>query len=202
MLEAVNHTLFLLINATPASAPWMLYLADFCARRLILAVPLVIVALWLWGSREALASQRILALKTVLALVISMLLSWVIGYLYPHNRPFVEGLGYNFLHHSADNSFPSNHGTAAFTFTFAFMFWHSLRAGLLILIGALAIAWSRIYLGVHWPLDMAGAALTALCGCLIVQLLWRHTGERLLDPVQRLYRYCFAVPIRKGWVRD
>ncbi len=37
------------------------------------------------------------------------------GHLFPHDRPFVDHIGYNFLHHAADDSFPSDHGTVIFT---------------------------------------------------------------------------------------
>lgn len=42
------------------------------------------------------------------------------GTSFPHDRPFVENIGYNFLHHAADDSFPSDHGTVIFTFALAF----------------------------------------------------------------------------------
>ena len=67
---------------------------------------------------------------------------------------------------------------------------------------ALAIAWSRVYVGVHWPLDMLGGLMVALCGCLTAQMLWQSFGNALLRVVQQLYRLCFAIPIRRGWVRD
>ncbi|BDH46549.1 undecaprenyl-diphosphatase [Salmonella enterica subsp. enterica serovar Choleraesuis] len=202
MLEALNHKWFLLINATPDSPLWALQLANFFAERLILVAPLLVAALWLWGPRHALKHQRTLAVKTAIAFIISMSLSWAIGHLFPHSRPFVDGFGYNFLHHGADNSFPSDHGTSSFTFAFAFLLWHRLWSGALLIIGAIAIAWSRIYLGVHWPLDMIGALFTALSGCLLTQLLWNRGGEQLLQGLNQLYRFCFALPIRKGWIRD
>ncbi|PMC16466.1 undecaprenyl-diphosphate phosphatase, partial [Klebsiella aerogenes] len=34
----------------------------------------------------------------MLALALSLSISWVIGHLFPHDRPFVDGVGYNFLH--------------------------------------------------------------------------------------------------------
>lgn len=202
MLEALNHQWFLLINATADSPLWALQLADFFAERLILIAPLLVAALWLWGPRHALDKQRTLAVKCALALAISMTLSWFIGHLFPHSRPFASGFGHNFLHHAADNSFPSDHGTASFTFAIAFLLWHRVWSGILLFIGAMAIAWSRVYLGVHWPLDMFGALCTALCGCLLTQMLWTYGGERLQQKLYRAYRICFAVPIRKGWVRD
>ncbi|HHI2551519.1 TPA: undecaprenyl-diphosphate phosphatase [Klebsiella aerogenes] len=196
MLENINYALFALINATPASSWWAIEVATFIAKDLIIIVPLLVVALWLWGP-----NQRQLVFKVMLALALSLSISWVIGHLFPHDRPFVDGIGYNFLHHAADDSFPSDHGTVIFTFALAFLFWHRVWSGALLLVIASAIAWSRVYLGVHWPLDMLGGLLAGMCGCLGAQLLWQSGGHGLYQRLQRLYRLCFSLPIRKGWVR-
>ncbi|MFH2639648.1 undecaprenyl-diphosphate phosphatase [Klebsiella aerogenes] len=196
MLENINYALFALINATPASSWWAIEVATFIAKDLIIIVPLLVVALWLWGP-----NQRQLVFKVMLALALSLSISWVIGHLFPHDRPFVDAVGYNFLHHAADDSFPSDHGTVIFTFALAFLFWHRVWSGTLLLVIASAIAWSRVYLGVHWPLDMLGGLLAGMCGCLGAQLLWQSGGHGLYQWLQRLYRLCFSLPIRKGWVR-
>ncbi|HDH0700666.1 TPA: undecaprenyl-diphosphate phosphatase [Klebsiella aerogenes] len=196
MLENINYALFALINATPASSWWAIEVATFIAKDLIIIVPLLVVALWLWGP-----NQRQLVFKVMLALALSLSISWIIGHLFPHDRPFVDGVGYNFLHHAADDSFPSDHGTVIFTFALAFLFWHRVWSGALLLVIASAIAWSRVYLGVHWPLDMLGGLLAGMCGCLGAQLLWQSGGHGLYQWLQRLYRLCFSLPIRKGWVR-
>lgn len=117
MLENINYALFALINATPASPQWAIEVAILIAKDLILIVPLLVVTLWLWGP-----AQRQMVFKLMLALMISLTVSWAIGHLYPHDRPFVAGVGYNFLHHAADDSFPSDHGTVSFTFALAFLF--------------------------------------------------------------------------------
>ncbi|HFZ8995173.1 TPA: undecaprenyl-diphosphate phosphatase [Citrobacter freundii] len=202
MLEDINNSLFYLINATPGSAPWLITLATFIAKDLITIVPLLVVALWLWGPRDRVDAQRQLIVKFAIALVVSLTVSWVLGHLFPHDRPFVRHIGYNFLHHAADDSFPSDHGTAIFTFALAFLCWHRIWSGLVFMALAIIIAWSRIYLGVHWPLDMFGGLLVAMIGCLSAQMLWQKCGKTLYPGLQRAYHLCFAPFIRKGWVRD
>lgn len=195
-MESLNYELFLKINATPASPEWLLSLARFFAQDLIVIVPALIVMMWFWSDK------RKLVINTVSTLVIAVALTATIRELYPHARPFVEGVGYQFLSHSATASFPSNHGTTIFAFAFSFLFWDRFESAAALFVIALLIAFSRVYLGVHWPMDMAGAAIVAVLSCAVTQLLWRYSGQQVLYLTESGYRLIFSHFIRRGWIRN
>ncbi|HEQ1858726.1 TPA: undecaprenyl-diphosphate phosphatase [Providencia alcalifaciens] len=201
MLEQLNLDLFNLINATPESASGTIALATVIAKRLILIFPLFTVACWFWGAQSNMTRQRAFACKTAYAIVIGLVISWLIGYFAPHERPFVMGIGSNFLDHDATPSFPSNHGTIVFTFVFAFLFWLRTWVGFVFMVPAIVIAWSRIYLGVHWPLDMVGAFILGAISCGLSQLIWAMGGSVIQQPITRLYHLVFGSLIRKGWMQ-
>lgn len=201
-MEPLNQTLFLLVNATPASPIWLKMIAIFLAKYAIAVVPILTVALWLWAPLSASSAQRYTVLKTVTALLYALILSWIIGYFFPHPRPFAIGLGYQWLSHAKDSSYPSDHGTVIFTFALGFLCWHRFWSGMILFFTGLAIAWSRVYLGLHWPLDMLGSFLVSISACLIAQICWRYYGQALFNIMNAIYRFFLAVPIKKGWFNN
>lgn len=202
LLEQLNLALFSMINATPATLPVEIHVATFIAKYLVYLFPLSLLYYWLWGNEQNLNQQRTLVCKAAISLAIALSVSWLIGTIAPHARPFVAPVGYNFLSHEATPSFPSNHGTFVFVIALSYLFWHSSkRIGYVMLALGLAIAWARIYLGVHWPIDMIGAFFVALLSCALSQIVWPQGGEKLQKWILQLYRLCFAYPIRKGWTK-
>ncbi len=189
------------MNANSASSIWLINIAVFLACHAIIIVPLLLARLWLWGPCSQLRLQREAVIKTTIAVCFAMFSATAISLFLPQKRPFVVGIGYFFLTHAPDNSFPSHHSTVMFTCTLAFLFWYRIWCGGLLMILALGISWSRVYLGVHWPLDIVGAFLLSVISCLFARWIWNIYGSIIVLRLTRYYRFLFFFAIRKNWVK-
>ena len=117
-----------------------------------------------------------------LSLVLALGLGRGAAELFPNERPFTTHPElHQLVHHEAGQSFPSDHSLAAFAIAFAVAAFLSLRWGIALLAVATLVGFSRIYVGVHYPADIAGAALIAAMAVGGVALLARTTfAARLL----------------------
>ncbi|OIQ63248.1 putative undecaprenyl-diphosphatase YbjG [mine drainage metagenome] len=112
------------------------------------------------------------------------------------------GLGHVFVAHAADGSFPSDHLTLLWGVSLSFLLHQRVRwAGVLLALLGLPVAWARIYLGVHFPLDMAGAAGVAASSAYLCFRQERWYVQRVYRWVHAVYQQLLARPIRRGWLR-
>lgn len=197
-MEALNQSLFLLINAPANPDALTLLMARLLADYAIWLIPVGLMLGWL---RSGNSIRKTLLLATLTALL-GLLLNQAIGLVWHHPRPFMIGLGHTFSQHAAESSFPSDHLTLLWSVAFILLGHRATRAtGVALSLLGLPIAWARIYLGVHFPLDMIGAVLVA---GLSAGLCTHLTGS-LINAIQvraaTPYRYLFAPLIRRGWVR-
>jgi undecaprenyl-diphosphatase len=111
------------------------------------------------------------------------------------------GVGHTWIPHIADASFPSDHAIVFSTVGLCLLLARKVLLGVAVLLVGLGVAWARLYLGVHFPLDMAGAVAVALISFMLIMPTWRLFGVALTDRVERLYREILRVPIARRWVR-
>jgi len=109
------------------------------------------------------------ALFAFYTMLIGLLLNQIIGLLYFHNRPFMDGIGISLIHHVGENSFPSDHTTFIMAIAMAlFMQQKTKNLGKILLPLALLGGIARVFVGVHYPFDIIGSIVTATFGTFIV----------------------------------
>ena len=165
MLERVNQSVFSLLSAPHDLSGGALLFALVLAQWAILVGPALLVFLWVFGG----ADERRAAVRACLSALLALAGAATISSLYFHPRPFMDGLARNYLQHGSDSSFSSDHATLLFAlgWSLAFASPPMLRAAWVIPMAlAVVVGWSRVFLGVHYPLDISGAAIVGIVAAL------------------------------------
>lgn len=197
-MDSFNQSLFLSLNAPEHPAHAVFILAVFFAKYLVLLGPVFLALLWLRRDSNTRKAIVLAAITVALGEAINLLIGWA----WPQPRPFALGLGHLLIPHVANASFPSNHLTGWWGIAFALIAFPQTRAlGFVFALLGLPLAWSRIYLGIHFPLDMLGAAAVALCTVLICKAAAPLYLESLYQALSTLHQKLFAPLIQRGWVR-
>lgn len=196
-IEALNRNLFLQINGGNDTPSWLVQTAIGMADYLVYLIPVLFAAQWLWGGQD----RRRLTVKACLVTLLALGANQVIGLFWMHPRPFMLGLGRAWLAHATDSSFPSDHATVFASVGLAMLFGGATRLATGILVTGALVAWARVFLGVHFPLDMAGSVAVSAVAYGVVSPLWRVAGEPLVQQFEWLYHTLLAWPIHAGWVR-
>ncbi|MGE0071683.1 MAG: phosphatase PAP2 family protein [Thiomonas sp.] len=193
--NAVNLGLYLRWAAPSTAGAASVGTALFFAEYAIAAVPLLLV--WGWLRQPA---GRAALLQATAAALLALGINQLIAGVFFEPRPFAIGLGPALLAHAPDSGFPSDHVTVLSAVAVSLLLhaaWR--RAGWLLAALAAAVAWARVYLGVHWPLDMAGAVVVGGAAALALHPARRALVAPILPLLLRLYRWLFARGIRRGW---
>lgn len=196
-MEALNHALFLQINAAPTLPHWLIAVSLLIANALIFAVPLTLAGMWLASGDK----RREAALRAAFVASIALGINQLIGMVWYHPRPFVIGLGHTFMPHAPDSSFPSDHVTLLSAVACTLLYNRQRLPGALVLGIAIAVAWARVFVGVHYPFDVIGAACVGWVVYLLTAPLWKRIGAPLSRMVIDAYRKLLARPIGHGWLR-
>ncbi len=195
--ELLNQTLFLWINATDP-LPWQVTLARIGAEDLVWLLPPGLVLGWLYST----AGTRLTLISAALAAALGLALNQLIALFWYHARPFEMGLGRTLIDHATESSFPSDHYTLFMAVACSLLLYRPLRQwGLWLALLGTVVAWARIYAGVHFPLDMAGALLVGGVSASVLHGCRPWMEHHFMGPLLGLYRLLGTPLIQKGWIR-
>jgi len=168
VIEQWNQSAFLAVNAGAHAPALIISVARVLANWSTYLVPVLFVVAWVRRERAV----RFVLLDATLTALIGLGLAQVIAAVWYHPRPFEIGLGRQLLDHAAEASFPSDHATLMFGLAIPLLLGTQTRRwGAVVLALGFGVAWSRLYFGVHFPLDMIGAFGVAVVATLLVRML-------------------------------
>ncbi len=155
---------------------------------------LVFIIMWFWPPYRRTRARRAVV-YSVVAGVLALVLNVIISHVAPFRpRPFVlePHLVHQLVSHKPDSSFPSDHAAGSFGFAIGLLY-AGLGDGIWALILALAVAWARVFVGVHWPTDVLFGALVGVVSGFIVLGI-----RRRLEWLVRLVYTILRVPTESG----
>jgi len=124
---------------------------------------------------------RPLGIMAFMALMLSVLINNVmIKPSVARIRPYevVDGLKL-LIEKQHDPSFPSGHSGASFAAAVVYMRKGPKKLGIPSIIIAFLIAFSRLYVGVHYPTDVICGIITGTCCAVISIMIWKIVSEKL-----------------------
>jgi undecaprenyl-diphosphatase len=97
-------------------------------------------------------------------------INFLIGLVYYRPRPFINHHVHMLLPHVVDSSFPSDHATASMAIAVA-IWLYNRKLGTPLIVIALLIGLSRVYVGHHYPTDVLGGFIIGTVSALLVNKL-------------------------------
>ncbi len=146
------------------------------------------IALLIWGGRRG----RMAAVMLIIAVALSdqlssALLKPLVRRVRPCNALPLEEMRL-LVRRSGAFSFPSSHATNSFGMA-TVLAWRWPRLAIIFIAFAILVAYSRVYVGVHYPLDvLAGAILGVACGraaiWIVVAVRRRWERRNVTEPAE------------------
>jgi undecaprenyl-diphosphatase len=188
----MNYTVFQWFNNFAGSSKLLDTLMIAITNSAVYVAILFMFILWFNNGKKVNAiKKQYTVLYTTLSVIIALLVNVVIHAVYYHSRPFVSHDVHQLVPHAADSSFVSDHSVLVFSIAFVFLL-RGEKLKYVALIWAVLVGVSRMYVGVHYPLDILGAAfLTFITSGLVMQ------STRMCEPIARFVFKMYALVAKR-----
>jgi undecaprenyl-diphosphatase len=177
MMTDINLELFHIINGLAGKNYILDTIAIFTAKYLIYIFGIYLIYLWFVRSK-----YRQEVLFAGYAALIGLGINFIITQFYFHPRPFMIPTGTLLILHAPGTSFPSDQTTSMFAISLMLLIVRELRSkGVIFFILAFIGGLSKVYTGLHFPMDIAGSLFVAIFSAGLLLLV-----KQYVVPINRI----------------
>ncbi|MDA2935939.1 phosphatase PAP2 family protein [Patescibacteria group bacterium AH-259-L05] len=171
----MDYSLLTFINSFAGKWLWLDMIGIIFSDFLIYALPLIIFGVYFFSKKRK--KIGIMAVKIISAVILVALVEYITNQVVARPRPFITHNEIyqltKFFVPPTDYSFPSGHTSLAFVMVFSVLVdWK--KFGLILLIPAFLVGLSRIFVGVHYPIDIVGGIVTAILAVFVIEFLTKR----------------------------
>jgi len=163
MLSNLDYIIFQSINHLAVTDKFLNPLMELVAEKAEYLFFAAILFYWFYQKSQ----NRKMVVEACLSACVALGINVLLGMLFYRDRPFVAHHVNWLIPHAKNASFPSDHATAAFVIATAIWIWRK-RDGWIWLFFAAGIALSRVWTGVHYPLDVIAGMVIGVGSALAI----------------------------------
>lgn len=183
MIEQINITLFHLINQYAGINLLVDTIAILAAKYMPLVFVISLIYLWVKKGDK----NKDIALYSIYAAIIGIIINFIIGIFYFHPRPFMISVGTTLFPYSAETSFPSDHTTFMLSIALMMVYFKETRKlGVTLVILGLIGGFARVFSGVHFPFDIIGSVVVAIIVSIVIYY-FKDNLTPLSQIIRRIY---------------
>lgn len=149
--------------------------AIFFAKYLFLLIPLISFVYFLLQKNN---TKKEILIKGVIIFLIAFLSARILSSFFYNPRPFVINHFTPLVSHMADNGFPSDHALLSFSFS-ALIFLFNKKIGLVLIILGILVGFSRVFVGIHSPIDILGSFIISFSAAYLTSLVFKNKMKKI-----------------------
>jgi len=142
---------------------------------------------WIGFSNTELkvCSQRSV-LKSIIIMVVANAVVISLNQIIFRERPFITNEVNLLFYMPSDSSFPSNASAGSLSLALGFLDKKWMKTFIIIFILSTLMSISRIYVGVHYPSDIAGGILVSIISYFIGVHIWKYSSKLQIKSLKYL----------------
>jgi len=159
--KIMDYSIYSLINGLAGRIVLLDKIMVFIAQDFQYLFAITLLLLWFKkDTKEKVEANRKVAILAMMTMLIAVAINHIIGFVYFRPRPYTLHAAHLLVRPSVDPSFPSDHATFAFALALPILVVNKYF-GRIMIVMSLLLCFSRVYVGIHYPLDVVGGAIIA-----------------------------------------